>query len=171
MLSVKELKALARRLDDAAFARQLGPFVLVQRPITPTVKPAPTPSGPTSTQPMASRQAPSVLDFEELWVATLPPLSDTDSFLLGRAPDCDLVIDEVTVSNHHARLDWRERHAEVSDVGSSNGTWVNGTKVRQPTVLHDNDAIDFGAVQVFYFAVTTLRQRMASAGALNAEKR
>ncbi len=159
VLSVKELKALARRLDDAAFAQQLGPFVLVQRPIEEAVKGAPV-KGLKTTQPMPARTKRSVLDFEELWVATLPPLADSDSFSLGRAPDCDLVIDEDTVSSHHARIDWRHDHAEIVDVGSSNGTFVNGKKVSSGLRLEDNDAIDFGGVQVFFFAVATLRRRM-----------
>ena len=79
VLSVKELKALARRLDDAAFAQQLGPFVLVQRPIEEAVKGAPG-KGLKTTQPMPARTKRSVLDFEDLWVATLPPLADSDSF-------------------------------------------------------------------------------------------
>lgn len=160
MLSIRELKALSRRLDDGDFARQLGPFVLVQRPIAEH-----PPTGPAqTTQRMASRKLQSVLDFETLWVATLPPLAQTDSFVLGRAPDCDLVVDEITVSNHHARIDWRGDHAEVADVGSSNGTYVNGAKVSNGTRLTDNDEIDFGGVQVFFFSVATLRQRMKESG-------
>lgn len=159
VLSVRELKALARRLDDEAFARQLGPFVLVQRPIEEVAK-GPPAKGLKTTRPMPARTERSVLEFEELWVATLPPLADSDSFSLGRAPDCDLVLDEDTVSSHHARIDWRHDHAELADLGSSNGTFVNGKKVSGGLRLADNDAIDFGAVQVFFFSVATLRQRM-----------
>ena len=163
MLSVRELKALARAMDDEAFARQLGPFVLVQRPLEEAVKAGPV-KGLKATQPMPARTKRSVLDFEELWVATLPPLADSDSFSLGRAPDCDLVIDEDTVSSHHARIDWRHDHAEIVDVGSSNGTFVNGKKVSACLRLQDNDSIDFGGVQVFFFAVATLRRRMKESG-------
>ena len=65
-----------------------------------------------------------------------------------------------SVSNHHARIDWRHDHAEIVDVGSSNGTFVNGKKVSARLRLQDNDSIDFGGVQVFFFAVATLRRRM-----------
>ncbi len=159
VLSVRELKALSRRLNDEDFARQLGPFVLVQRPILAKPKHA-EPAGPKTTQPMASRKPASFLDFEALWVATLPPLAETDSFSLGRAPDCDLVFDEDTVSSHHARIDWRGDHAEIEDLGSSNGTFVNGVKLSGCSKLADSDAIDFGALEVFFFAVATLRSRM-----------
>jgi len=143
MLLVRELKALSRRLNDQDFARQLGPFVLVQRPILAKRK-AVEPTGPKITQPMASRKPASFLDFEELWVATLPPLAENDSFSLGRAPDCD----------------WHGDHAEIEDVGSSNGTFVNGQQVAGCTRLADSDSIDFGGVEVFFFAVATLRRRM-----------
>lgn len=159
VLSVRELKALARRLDDEAFARQLGPFVLVQRPIAEAVK-GKLVKGLKTTQPMPARTRQSVLDFEELWVATLPPLAENDSFSLGRAPDCDLVIDEDTVSSHHARIDWRHDYAEIVDMGSSNGTFVNGQKLSACLRLNDSDEIDFGGVQVFFFSVATLRRRM-----------
>lgn len=159
MLSVRELKALSRRLNYQDFARQLGPFVLVQRPILAKLK-GPEGSGPKITQPLASRKPASFLDFEELWVATLPPLAETDSFSLGRAPDCDLVLDEDTVSSHHARINWRGDHAEIEDVGSSNGTFVNGQQVAGCTRLVDSDSIDFGGVEVIFFAVATLRRRM-----------
>ena len=157
VLSIRELKALSSGLNDVDFARQLGPFVLVQRPIA---KPAHQTGGPKITQPMRLIKPTSVLDFEELWVATLPPLKSNDSFSLGRAPDCDLVLDEDTVSSRHARIDWREEYAQLEDLGSSNGTFVNGKKLTKPLRLADNDAVDFGGVQVLFFAVATLRRRM-----------
>jgi hypothetical protein len=94
VLSVRELKELTRSLDVTALERQLGPFVLVQRPTVGV----PNRASSLVTKPLG-KVAPSrgVFDFEDLWVATLPPLSSRDSFVLGRAPDCDVVIDEDTV--------------------------------------------------------------------------
>jgi pSer/pThr/pTyr-binding forkhead associated (FHA) protein len=117
----------------------------------------------TQPVPVKPLKPSAVLAFEDLWVATLPPLAETDSFVLGRSPDCDLVIDEETVSSHHARIEWMVEHAELEDLGSSNGTFVNGVKVSGHTRLVDSDAIDFGGVRVFFFSVSTLRQRMNQA--------
>jgi len=49
--------------------------------------------------------------------------------VLGRAPECDLPIESEQVSRRHVRLTPREGSALVEDLGSSNGTFVNGRRV------------------------------------------
>ncbi len=160
MLSVRELKELTVRLDVKALEQQLGPFVLVQRPRAE--KPRTPDLRSTRRLPDTSRPATSggVFDFEDLWVATLPPMSERDSFLLGRAPDCDVVIDEATVSTHHARIDWVDGQASLEDVGSSNGVFVNSVRLHQKQSLSDNDLLALGTVHMFFMHVATLRRRM-----------
>lgn len=159
MLSVRELKTLAASLDDQALVKQLGPFVLVQRPFEPSSGASAGP-GLATTRRLSPPKKRSVLDFEDLWVATIPPMEEMDSFSIGRAPDCDVVIDHESVSKRHARIDWLTSHAELEDLGSSNGTFLNGQKVRARSMLTDNDALDFGTVQVFFLLTATLRRRM-----------
>jgi|APLak6261666879_1056058.scaffolds.fasta_scaffold02160_2 hypothetical protein len=160
MLSVRELKELTRRLDVATLERQLGPFVLVQRP---------TPEAPKSIEVRVTRKLPpsnkpapprGVFDFEDLWVATLPPLSERDAFVIGRSPDSDVVIDEDTVSKQHARIEWAGGRASVADLGSSNGVFLNTVRVRGRQELVDNDLLALGAVHMFFMHVATLRRRM-----------
>lgn len=162
-LSVRELKALAARLDEKAFARQLGPFVLVERPFLKERKTGKIEIVPKSTRPVKNNRAlKGVLDFEDLWVATLPPLQEQDDFLIGRTADCDVMLDEGTVSKHHARITWSRKEATLEDLGSRNGTLLNGSKLPAgvPRKLVDNDAIDFGGVMVLFLEVPTLRKRM-----------
>ena len=66
---------------------------------------------------------------------TFPPASRaTGGFLVGRSPICDLVLDERTVSRRHAELR-RDGDAWVLlDLGSTNGTWVNGWRIREAEV-------------------------------------
>ncbi len=156
MLSVRELKTLAASLDDQGLKKQLGPFVLVQRPWDASAGP-----GLASTRRLAPPKQRSALDFEDAWVATIPPMEEMDSFSIGRAPDCDVIIDHESVSKRHARIDWLSTYAELEDLGSSNGTFLNGQKVRGRSVLTDNDALDFGSVQVFFMLTLTLRRRMS----------
>lgn len=158
MFTVRELKELAQRLDAEAFEQQLGPFVLVERPFTRAREVAPKTTRPLTGGPPRR----DVLDFDDLGVATLPPLRDEDEFLIGRTADCDVLLDEDTVSKHHARVTWARRRAQVEDLGSSNGTKVNGTRLRAntPLSLKDNDALDFGGVRVLFLTVSTLRKRM-----------
>ena len=53
----------------------------------------------------------------------------TATLLLGRGPVCDITLTDATVSRRHAALSYRDGHWVVADLGSRNGTWVNGTRV------------------------------------------
>ena len=63
---------------------------------------------------------------------------------VGRAPDCDLVLADPTVSKHHFALRPRGREIALIDLGSTNGTRVNELTVRD-RVLDDGDEIRVGA--------------------------
>lgn len=52
-----------------------------------------------------------------------------ESWIIGRAADCDLVVAELTVSGHHCRLTREGSHYRVEDMHSPNGIYVNGTRV------------------------------------------
>ncbi|MDX2052722.1 MAG: FHA domain-containing protein [Polyangiaceae bacterium] len=59
------------------------------------------------------------------------PLDVNQELLIGRATDADLVLVEELVSRHHATLTRRGSSVRVSDLGSTNGTFVNGERVRR----------------------------------------
>ena len=65
---------------------------------------------------------------------------------IGRASDNHVVLDSADVSRHHARIDVRDGVCRVVDLGSSNGTAVNGMplKPRIPTNILANDLLQFG---------------------------
>ena len=48
---------------------------------------------------------------------------------VGRAPECDISLDSAGVSRRHARLRPREYGVEIEDLGSSNGSFLNGQRV------------------------------------------
>jgi pSer/pThr/pTyr-binding forkhead associated (FHA) protein len=62
---------------------------------------------------------------------------------IGRSPDNDLVVDNLAVSNDHARVYFETGRLVVEDRGSLNGTFVNDLRVERAT-LHDGDAIWIG---------------------------
>ena len=66
---------------------------------------------------------------------------------MGRAPRADFVVDAALVSRVHCRftLD-RTNQLELEDLGSTNGTFVNGKKVRR-TQLSDGDKLTVGRVR------------------------
>jgi len=163
MISVKELRALGASLSEAKFRRQLGPFVLIQRPPSPessaVLDPTRTANRGTIEQGMLSL----LFEFEDLLVATLPPLAETDSLTVGRLPDCDMVLDDGSVSKQHAVLRWSEaeRRCTVKDLGSRNGTFLNGTIImKREATLRDGDILSIGYVQFWYLLTETLYTRL-----------
>lgn len=67
-------------------------------------------------------------------VGTVIPLESTQ-ITIGRAPDSTLVIDDDYASSRHARVYPAEGSWIVEDLGSTNGTWIDRTRITTPTVL------------------------------------
>lgn len=54
--------------------------------------------------------------------------------VLGRSPDCDVVLSAQSVSGRHARLAWEGSTLVLEDLGSENGTWVHGERITRAAV-------------------------------------
>jgi hypothetical protein len=67
------------------------------------------------------------------------------SFTIGRDASCDLLVEHTSVSRWHARLDRRADGWVLTDAGSTNGTRVNGWRVRQPVPVRPGDYVMFGS--------------------------
>jgi hypothetical protein len=80
-------------------------------------------------------------------VALLFPPGETGSYTIGRDRECDLFIGDLTVSRSHARLERSGDGWMLADLGSTNGTRVNGWRVRQPVLVREGDRVMFGSVQ------------------------
>ncbi len=68
---------------------------------------------------------------------------------IGRAADNDLILDDRSVSRHHALLKQRYRRYLLVDLDSRSGTRLNGLPVRE-AILRSGDRIEFGAVTALY---------------------
>lgn len=71
-----------------------------------------------------------------------------DILRLGREEENDLTLPDEKVSRRHARIERRGAQYQITDLGSSNGTWVNGTRITAPTVLGDGDTLFIGDTQL-----------------------
>ena len=68
---------------------------------------------------------------------------------VGRGGDCELAIDDPTVSERHARLHLDDdQHAVIEDLGSSNGTWVDGEATQGPTPVPPGAVVRLGAAHL-----------------------
>jgi DNA-binding winged helix-turn-helix (wHTH) protein len=67
------------------------------------------------------------------------------SHLLGRSPDVAIFVDDPGVSRHHSRITITADAITLEDLGSKNGTMLNGHPVKKPTALADGALIVLGA--------------------------
>ena len=167
MLSVKELHRIASKLKPAEFGRQLGPFALVQKPPDAMTRQRSLQLGAKRTVAMKKEDTDEVsllFQFDDLMVATLPPLHEGESLTVGRSPDCDLVIDDPSVSKHHATLSWDEgaRRVLVEDQGSSNGTHLNGEELNLKMAVKDGDTLSFGEARFCLLLTETLYLKLTT---------
>jgi hypothetical protein len=68
----------------------------------------------------------------------------SDVVVLGRSDETDVVIDDPYASDFHLRLVSQENGMMLHDLGSTNGTYVNGRRVSAPTELKRGDTIQVG---------------------------
>ena len=76
----------------------------------------------------------------------LPDTTTRLELSIGRADDCDLVVEEATVSRHHALLRRTPEGWDLRDVGSTNGTRLNGWRVER-AALRPGDELDLGVAR------------------------
>jgi pSer/pThr/pTyr-binding forkhead associated (FHA) protein len=109
---------------------------------------------------------------EPLWLvrADGQRFAVTHSLRLGRASDNDLVLDDRSVSHYHARIDLVAGRPTVVDLGSSNGTWVNGQRISAPQPLQHGDRLQLGG-SLFTFQVEGRSLPAKQPGVVPAQRR
>jgi pSer/pThr/pTyr-binding forkhead associated (FHA) protein len=66
------------------------------------------------------------------------------SSTVGRAPECEIRLDDTYVSQQHARIFGKTDRWYVEDLGSTNGTYVNDQKLAAPALVQPGDRIRVG---------------------------
>jgi pSer/pThr/pTyr-binding forkhead associated (FHA) protein len=74
-----------------------------------------------------------------------------DSVVIGRGTECDVVIKDPKASRRHCQLTRKEAGFLLEDLGSKNGTYVNGSRITSPIVLKPNETFKIGET-MFYLA-------------------
>ena len=75
---------------------------------------------------------------------------DDDLTRLGRATDCEISLDDITVSRWHAEILRDGDNYRVRDAGSLNGTYVNNKRVDE-SALHQGDELQVGKFRMVFF--------------------
>lgn len=72
--------------------------------------------------------------------------------VIGRSPDSDVVVNDARISRHHLQIEVNGPTVTIEDMGSTNGTYVNGNRVTKHE-LSDGDKIQISSATVFKFAL------------------
>lgn len=152
--TVKELRGRAREDELEQFVSAVGPMVLLLKPAQEAITRA-----ALSLQMTAAQGDLNLMDetlvmlrsFHELEV--FPIRGDSQ---VGRTDECQVVLEDLSVSKNHARLMMREGRWRISDEGSKNGTAVNGQSVDHVCELSDGDVVTLGDVTLVFLSAKTL---------------
>ena len=82
-----------------------------------------------------------------------------DSLTIGRDPGNDIPLDDDKASREHASVRQAEGQYTLSDLHSSNGTFVNGVRITEPAVLRDNDEIRVGNHTLTFHSIEDVEGR------------
>jgi hypothetical protein len=90
-----------------------------------------------------------------LFAPPLPPVrvEPGREVTLGRSPECSMQLPAARASRRHASIAWQGERVVLRDLGSTNGTFLNGERVTGEAPLHSGDRITIGGVEIRYCCV------------------
>ena len=111
---------------------------------------------PIAVDPTPNMASPSLLSEATLSIVKGPQVGNVfrlsaDSLTIGRSPQCDIFLNDMTVSRMHATLRRTLAGYEIVDADSFNGLWVNNLNVKD-AVLKDGDVVQIGTFCLVYQA-------------------
>ena len=142
------LRLLLLSLIWLFFVRVL--FLLASKPRTATAAAAPAPAAAKAPAAAAARPSSSKAS---LRVVSAGQLANAEYIVgneatVGRGQGCQVQLNDPMVSQLHARLFRAERGLHIEDLGSTNGTFVNGKQVSAPAKLKRGDRIRVGPIEL-----------------------
>lgn len=163
MITTTSIEAL-RRLASfplEAMLQEVGPLALIQRAsgaaaqaqlhkqLSRTIE--------TEGRPQVARHALGLMfGLQDGLVVPLGREAPEGSLVLGRGEDVDVQLLDLSVSSRHAAVRWDgwKREAWLTDLGSTNGTLLNGTPVLEEVPLNEGNVLTLGDETAFLFMKT-----------------
>lgn len=99
--------------------------------------------------PVTDKSSPR--DFPVLEISGRQYLLTATKTVIGRGSDCDIVIDDPGISRHHLEIDITKNGVIARDLGSTNGTYVEGHLVPMATLI-DGNTITIGRTRILFWA-------------------
>ncbi len=133
-----EKKYVYAAIAAAAVLLVLLVFLLVRR--KPAVKELEMPS----VLPQNDETSPFVIEFQSMCMSFPLPYGRVT---IGTSRDNAIILEEPTVSRHHAALEVSKGECRIEDLKSTNGIYLNGTRISRPAYLKPGDKLYFGKAE------------------------
>jgi len=134
-----------RRLDLAFHARSRGELAALLEDLPPQGRVARRLAGAVFTLSTFTTQVQAAWRGPRLPRLALPA-AGAQMLTIGRASACDLMLPDLSVSRHHAELRRQDDEWLLVDLGSTNGTRLNGWRISGPVAVRAGDRVAFGSV-------------------------
>jgi pSer/pThr/pTyr-binding forkhead associated (FHA) protein len=147
----KAAKGAARpsREPTSATGKAVKPAAPRATRVMPATRPAPGAGAALAKRPAPQRAAgPQLRGLTGGVTGKCFPLSGT--LIIGRVAGVDIQVDDDSVSRRHAEVVVSGREVRLRDLGSANGTTVNGAPISEEAVLAAGDIIQFGVVEFMF---------------------
>jgi DNA-binding winged helix-turn-helix (wHTH) protein len=125
----------------------------------------------TSEKVMVESQEENAIQFPVL-IAQQGPLEGqrwnvTKAMTIGRDPGCDIVIPDRQVSRCHVKVYFSSSKVEIEDMGSKNGTFIQGQPITKRTALYDGTVFQVSLLQKFVYYLTDATMPLEDMGVLS----
>lgn len=97
-------------------------------------------------QNLATQKIPHISVYQDNDPASTKLIYTRPELQIGRDAACDIQINDDTVSNHHARLIYKNKQWWIEDLLSTNGTFLNDERIETPTILISGDELRVGNI-------------------------
>lgn len=98
------------------------------------------------TQLVSTKKIPFISIYRDSDGADARQIFTRSELMIGRDPACDIPLNDDTVSNHHARVWFKNKQWWVEDENSTNGTYLNDERLEIPTILISGDELRIGNI-------------------------